>query len=393
MQERLFARRDIVCSLAEPGWSYGHFRSPFYRYDLEQGATYCIYNRRMMPVSLEQLDAGGGLLGAAAHGDAARHRRAAHGDRRARRGTAARPHLHAQGLHAGARALHLRDRLLARRRRAGRRDPVSARRGALLVRAGGGRLRRLGKRARPRLRRRDPGPGFVGAPDPGPEGARRARGRQRRRPAGGVSLLRRARGHGGRAARARHPHRLDRRGRLRGLHAARDRLRRVVGSLHGSGRAPRDDRHRPRSDGHPQDRGGDPEQRLRHGPDDDPVRRRAWRLRRSRARRRLLRPGGAPGGRPPQPSLRSLLRDRRAADRRPGQPRRRANRPCHRRRLVALPRARRRLRTARRARICSKPRQADVVGFDLAPHTCEIVDLPFYDEEKRIPRGLEAPAV
>ena len=46
------ARRDVVCSLAEPGWSYGHARSPFYRYDLEQGATYCIYNRRMMPVSL-----------------------------------------------------------------------------------------------------------------------------------------------------------------------------------------------------------------------------------------------------------------------------------------------------------------------------------------------------
>jgi aminomethyltransferase len=46
------ARRDIVCSLPEPGWSYGHARSPFYRYDLEQGATYCIYNRRMMPVSL-----------------------------------------------------------------------------------------------------------------------------------------------------------------------------------------------------------------------------------------------------------------------------------------------------------------------------------------------------
>lgn len=52
MQDRLFARRDIVCSLAEPGWSYGHLRSPFYAYDLEQGATYCIYNRRMMPVSL-----------------------------------------------------------------------------------------------------------------------------------------------------------------------------------------------------------------------------------------------------------------------------------------------------------------------------------------------------
>ena len=46
------ARRDVVCSLAEPGWNYGHARSPFYRYDLADGAAYCIYNRRMMPVSL-----------------------------------------------------------------------------------------------------------------------------------------------------------------------------------------------------------------------------------------------------------------------------------------------------------------------------------------------------
>ena len=121
MQERLFARRDIVCSLAEPGWSYGHSRSPFYRYDLEQGATYCIYNRRMMPVSLTKLDAGRGLLGVAPDGDAARHRRSPDGDRRPGLGAAARPHLHAAGLDARGRALHLRDRLLARRRRAGRR--------------------------------------------------------------------------------------------------------------------------------------------------------------------------------------------------------------------------------------------------------------------------------
>jgi aminomethyltransferase len=46
------ARRDVVCSLAEPGWNYGHGRSPFYRYDLADGAAYCIYNRRMMPVSV-----------------------------------------------------------------------------------------------------------------------------------------------------------------------------------------------------------------------------------------------------------------------------------------------------------------------------------------------------
>ncbi len=52
MTQRHLAYRDVVCSLAEPGWNYGHARSPFYRFDLEQGATYCVYNRRMMPVSL-----------------------------------------------------------------------------------------------------------------------------------------------------------------------------------------------------------------------------------------------------------------------------------------------------------------------------------------------------
>ncbi|MFN8187382.1 MAG: aminomethyltransferase family protein [Gaiellales bacterium] len=52
MTHRHFAFRDVVCSLAEPGWNYGHGRSPFYRYDLEQGAAYCVYNRRLMPVSL-----------------------------------------------------------------------------------------------------------------------------------------------------------------------------------------------------------------------------------------------------------------------------------------------------------------------------------------------------
>jgi hypothetical protein len=29
------------------------------------------------------------------------------------------------------------------------------------------------------------------------------------------------------------------------------------------------------------------------------------------------------------------------------------------------------------------------MGFDLAMHQAEIVDLPFYDPEKRISRGLE----
>ena len=30
-----------------------------------------------------------------------------------------------------------------------------------------------------------------------------------------------------------------------------------------------------------------------------------------------------------------------------------------------------------------------MIGFDLAEHACEIVDLPFYDANKKIPRGLE----
>ena len=45
--------RDLVCSLNEPGWNYGHERSPFYRHDLEEGATFVVYNRRMMPVSMK----------------------------------------------------------------------------------------------------------------------------------------------------------------------------------------------------------------------------------------------------------------------------------------------------------------------------------------------------
>ena len=47
-----FARRDLVCSIPEPGWNYGHGRSPFYKYNIAQDAKYVVYNRRMMPVSL-----------------------------------------------------------------------------------------------------------------------------------------------------------------------------------------------------------------------------------------------------------------------------------------------------------------------------------------------------
>ena len=34
------------------------------------------------------------------------------------------------------------------------------------------------------------------------------------------------------------------------------------------------------------------------------------------------------------------------------------------------------------------PRSAQVTGFDLTMHDCDIVDLPFYDAKKEIPRGL-----
>ena len=56
MTRHLVARRDLVCSLEEPGWNYGHERSPFYRHAVANGATWVIYNRRMMPVSMTGAD-------------------------------------------------------------------------------------------------------------------------------------------------------------------------------------------------------------------------------------------------------------------------------------------------------------------------------------------------
>ena len=56
MTRHLVARRDLVCSLEEPGWSYGHERSPFYRHAVANGATWVVYNRRMMPVSMTSAD-------------------------------------------------------------------------------------------------------------------------------------------------------------------------------------------------------------------------------------------------------------------------------------------------------------------------------------------------
>ena len=56
MTRHLVARRELVCSLEEPGWNYGHERSPFYRHAVANGATWVVYNRRMMPVSMTTTD-------------------------------------------------------------------------------------------------------------------------------------------------------------------------------------------------------------------------------------------------------------------------------------------------------------------------------------------------
>ncbi len=39
------------------------------------------------------------------------------------------------------------------------------------------------------------------------------------------------------------------------------------------------------------------------------------------------------------------------------------------------------------------PRDAGVACFDGTTQTCDLIDLPFYDPDKRIPRGLDTPVV
>jgi glycine cleavage system aminomethyltransferase T len=56
MTRHLVAQRDLVSTLPEAGWNYGHDRSPFYRHAAANGATFVIYNRRMMPVSMTNAD-------------------------------------------------------------------------------------------------------------------------------------------------------------------------------------------------------------------------------------------------------------------------------------------------------------------------------------------------
>ena len=56
MKHHPVAAREIICSLHEPGWNYGYQRSPHYRENLANGATYVAYNRRLMPVSMKTSD-------------------------------------------------------------------------------------------------------------------------------------------------------------------------------------------------------------------------------------------------------------------------------------------------------------------------------------------------
>lgn len=47
--------RLVVTAHEEPGWDYGTNRGPYSRFHIENGAKYCVYNNRLMPVS-QQID-------------------------------------------------------------------------------------------------------------------------------------------------------------------------------------------------------------------------------------------------------------------------------------------------------------------------------------------------
>jgi len=47
--------RVVVASFDEPGWDYGTIRGPYSKFHIANGAKYCVYNNRLMPVS-QQID-------------------------------------------------------------------------------------------------------------------------------------------------------------------------------------------------------------------------------------------------------------------------------------------------------------------------------------------------
>ena len=47
--------RLVVSAFEEPGWDYGTIRGPYSKFHIANGAKYCVYNNRLMPVS-QQID-------------------------------------------------------------------------------------------------------------------------------------------------------------------------------------------------------------------------------------------------------------------------------------------------------------------------------------------------
>ncbi len=43
--------RVVVAAYEEPGWDYGTIRGPYFKFHVANGAKFCVYNNRLMPVS------------------------------------------------------------------------------------------------------------------------------------------------------------------------------------------------------------------------------------------------------------------------------------------------------------------------------------------------------
>lgn len=48
--------RNLVTSHEDPGWNYGYSDSPYSEFDRARNATYLVYNRRLMPISFADAD-------------------------------------------------------------------------------------------------------------------------------------------------------------------------------------------------------------------------------------------------------------------------------------------------------------------------------------------------
>ncbi|MEM7122983.1 MAG: aminomethyltransferase family protein [Pseudomonadota bacterium] len=48
--------RNVVTSHNEPGWNYGYQNSPYFAFDHARGASFVVYNRRLMPIAFDDDD-------------------------------------------------------------------------------------------------------------------------------------------------------------------------------------------------------------------------------------------------------------------------------------------------------------------------------------------------